>query len=91
MWMRIWGRATVAQRRELRTAWARAIPRIMLDGVRWERVTGPMQATIAVLAQIGWHPVHPNKWIDAEKENMAELEWATIANAGITEAVAAVL
>ena len=50
-----------------------------------------MQATVAVLAQIGWHPVHPNKWMDAEKENMAELEWARFANAGITEAVAAAL
>ena len=61
----------------------------MLNGVHWERVTGPMQATIAVLAQIGWHPVQPSKWMDAEKENLAELEWATFANAGITEAVAA--
>ena len=50
-----------------------------------------MQATIAVLAQIGWHPVHPNKWMDAEKEGLAELEWATFANAAITEAVAAAL
>ena len=46
-----------------------------------------MQATIAVIAQLGWHPVSPDKWMDAEKANLAELEWSPFANAGILEAM----
>ena len=75
------------QRRELRTAWARALPKISLNGVHWERVTGPTQATMAMIAQIDWHTVAPDKWMDTEKENLAELEWSPFANAGILEAM----
>ena len=88
LWMRLWGRANTTQRRDIRIAWSRALPRILLNGIHWERVSGPMQATIAVLSQIGWHPVQPNRWMDGGKDNLAELEWATFANTAITEAVA---
>ena len=56
-----------------------------------ERVTRPLQATIAVIAQIGWHPVHPDKWMDSQKANLADLEWLLLANTGISEAIAAAL
>ena len=91
LWMRLWGRATSTQRRDIRTAWSRAIPRILLNGIHWDRVSGPMQATIAVIAQIGWHSAAPDRWVDTEKANLAELEWSLFANAGILEAMAAAI
>ena len=47
-----------------------------------------MQATIAVLGQVGWHPSAPDKWLSADGKEIAELEWATYANTGIVEAPA---
>ena len=87
MWMRLWARSSEDQRCQLRTAWARALPRVLLGGVRWARVTGPMQATIAVLGQAGWHPVAPDRWISAEGTEYAELDWAPHANVAILEAL----
>ena len=46
-----------------------------------------MQATMAVIAQIGWHPVAPDKWMDTERKNLAELEWSLFANVGILDAM----
>ena len=31
---------------------------------RWHRVTGPLTAVMAVLADIGWVPVGPDRWTD---------------------------
>ena len=78
MWMQLWARASQSQRRSLRVAWARALPRILLGGVRWwARVTGPLQATIAILGQIGWHAVEAARWISKDGNEYAELLWAT--------------
>ncbi len=85
LWMRLWARADKKERKEMRGAWARALPRILLGGLHWERVSGPLQATIAVLGQVGWHPVEPNRWIDASGTEYAELEWSSFANTGILD------
>ena len=86
-WMKLWARATRAQRKELRLAWARSLPRVLLGGVHWRNVVGPLQATQAVLAQVGWRPVAPDNWVSANGDEYAELEWSTFANAGIIEAL----
>ncbi len=49
------------------------------------KVTGPMQATMAVLGGIGWRPVAPDKWIDAAGDQYAELGWSPFANASILD------
>ena len=49
------------------------MPRILLEGVNWACVTGPSQATIAVLGQVGWHPISPDKWLTPDNEEFAEL------------------
>ena len=85
LWMKLWARATRQQRRELRAAWVRALPRILLGGVHWKSVTGPMQATMAVLGQVGWRPIEPDKWITEDGREYGELEWSEYANAGILE------
>ncbi len=70
LWMQLWARAHRAERVELREAWARALPRILLGGLQWHRVTGPMQATIAVLGQVGWHPVAPTNGLRLVAKSM---------------------
>ncbi len=89
LWMRMWARAPAAQRKELEMAWMRALPRVLLGGVHWSRVTGPLQATIAVLGQLGWHPVAPDRWISIDGSEYAELDWSPYANVGILQALAA--
>ncbi len=88
LWMRLWARATPAQRKEIRIAWARALPKVVHRGVKWAQVAGPLQATMAVLGQVGWHPVAPDHWFSAGGTELAELDWAPFANAGIREALA---
>ena len=85
MWIRLWERASKRQRNEIRLAWARGMHRVLLGGVRWMKVTGPMQATMAVLGGIGWRPVAPDKWIDAAGDQYAELGWSPFANASILD------
>ena len=78
-------RANKHERRDFRIAWARALPRILLGRLHWARVSGPVQATIAVLGQVGWHPVSPDKWIAPGGTEYAELGWSEFANAAILD------
>ena len=87
-WMKLWKRASGDERTDLRRAWARALPRTLLKGIHWSTVSGPMQATVAVLGQAGWHPVSPDKWISRTHTEYAELDWSPFANTGILEALA---
>ncbi len=60
-------------RRDVRKAWRRAHPRILLNGVHWGSVTGVMQATIATIGQLGWIPTAPDKWLDESRTQYADL------------------
>ncbi len=90
LWMKLWARASPTDRRDLRKAWARALPRVLLRGVRWSRVAGPLQATMAVLGQCGWHPIEPDRWISPDGSEYAGLQWAPHANVAILVALEAV-
>ena len=50
-------------------------------------MAGPLQATIATLGQLGWHPAAPDHWFTADRRLHAELEWSEFANEGILEAL----
>ena len=60
-WLRMWEEATDQQKKKIRKAWARQLPKL-LHKRPWSRVVGPMGATIATLASIGWKPAAPDKW-----------------------------
>ncbi len=73
MWMRLWSSMPAPARRDVRRAWRRAHPRILLNGVHWGSVTGVMQATIATIGQLGWIPTAPDKWLDESRTQYADL------------------
>ncbi len=73
LWMRLWTSTPDSQKAELRTAWKRALPKLLLKGVNWGLVSGPMQSTIACLGQLGWAPVQPDKWVTEDRLQYADL------------------
>jgi hypothetical protein len=74
MWMRLWETSNRRDKEDIRKAWTRAIPRVLLGGVHWGRVTGPLQATVATLGQLGWTPNGPTRWLTPSKEHYADIE-----------------
>ena len=47
----------------LKTAWRRAMTRVLAGRViNWSNVSGPISATIAVIAEQGWRPISPHHW-----------------------------
>ncbi len=87
MWRRLWATSGSKDKAEIRRAWIRAVPRVLLGGVHWGRVTGALQATVATLGQIGWIPNGPSRWLaparthDADLDDAAPTAGAEIENA----------
>ncbi len=73
MWMRLWQSTPAEERATIRKAWRRALPKVLLKGVHWGRVSGLLQATIATLGQMGWAPVQPDRWLVADRLSYADL------------------
>ncbi len=73
LWRRLWDTTPEAERSDLRKAWRRALPKVLLKGVHWGAVSGPMQATIATLGQVGWAPVQPDRWLTEDRTRYADL------------------
>ncbi len=90
LWQRLWHSSTPSEKRDITKAWQRGHPRVLLQGVKWGRVSGPLQATVAALGQLGWAPVAPNRWLTPDRATMADLDDAApSADAQIAEAVEA--
>ncbi len=87
LWQRLWRSSPPSEKRQIAKAWKRAHPRILLHGVKWGCVSGPLQATVAALGQLGWAPVSPNKWLAPGKDKMADLD-DTAPNAAVQIAAA---
>ena len=49
------------------------MPRLLLPKLDWNKVKGPMAATIATLDMVGWRPVAADRWIDHTGEQFAVL------------------
>ncbi len=73
LWRRLWSTTPDADKADLRKAWRRALPKVLLKGVRWGSVSGPMQATIATVGQLGWAPVQPDRWLTEDRTQYADL------------------
>ncbi len=76
LWRRLWCTTPEADKADLRKAWRRALPKVLLKGVRWGSVSGPMQATIATVGQLGWAPVQPDRWLTEDRTQYADLSEA---------------
>ncbi len=74
LWKRIWRSTPRHERGELREAWRTAVPRILLGGTKWKMVSGPFQATVAVLGQLGWVPATPSCWLAPSRDQYADLD-----------------
>ncbi len=74
LWRRIWSTTKGGERAAVRKAWRTAHPKILLGKVNWGAASGPMQATIATLGQLGWSPVSPSRWLSPDKSTHADLE-----------------
>eukprot|EP00972_Heterocapsa_arctica_P006627 969641-Heterocapsa_arctica.AAC.1 len=70
MWVR-----HMAKNRDHRTAavkfWHRSRQQLGDDGYHWNRVKGPMAATIATLIDIGWQPLSACYWGDSQGNRWA--------------------
>ncbi len=73
MWMRLWNTTPTEEKGAIRKAWRRALPKVLLKGVQWGRVSGPLHATIATLGQMGWAPIQPDKWLVEDRSTYADL------------------
>ncbi len=90
LWQRLWHSSTPREKKEITKAWQHGHPRVLLHGVKWGRVSGPLQATVAALGQLGWAPVAPNHWLAPDRATMADLDDASpSADAQIAEAIEA--
>ncbi len=47
---------------------------MLLHGVKWGCASGPLQATIATLGQLGWALVAPNRLLTADRQTMEDLD-----------------
>ncbi len=74
LWMRLWGAMEGQEKADVRKAWRRILPKVLLGGVRWNLVSGTMHATVAVLGQLGWAPVQPGKWLVEDRGSYADLD-----------------
>ena len=64
----VWLSSSLAARLRLKIHWLKIRSHIREAGPskRWKRVTGPVGAVIACLAEIGWKPHWPGTWLDRE-------------------------
>ena len=62
-WMGIWTRSNPAAKKRIAKSWSKLHRRVALAKSRWQMVRGPASATIAILLDLGWKPVRPNRWI----------------------------
>ena len=73
-WLRIWRQARIPSWK-LRRAWRLALPRVLPEGcdgaIAWDSVVGPLSATIASLASLGWQPSFPEFWVDHQGNQWA--------------------
>ncbi len=74
LWRRIWNTTPQEQRADIKKAWRRAVPKILLHGIKWSKVTGTLQATVATLAQLGWVPSAPSRWATPCRSHYADLD-----------------
>ena len=78
-WVSLWGHQSGLHDRA-RSAWPIVHRRIMSRGnPSWARVTGPMGATIASLASVGWKAEYPQLWEDPRGDR-----WVIDPTAGAT-------
>ena len=61
-WIELWRRMPESQRAQVRQAWPRACSIFSAMLGRWNRVTGLLKATVALLLDIGWGPCAPEQW-----------------------------
>ncbi len=73
LWMRLWGSTKVQERTSIAAAWRSAHLVVLFVGVKWSTVSGPMQATIATLGQLGWAPCSPHQWLAPGRDAYADL------------------
>ncbi len=74
LWMRLWSTMEDQEKADVRRAWRRILPKVLLGGVRWNLVSGVMHATVAVLGQMGWAPVQPGRWLVENRSCYADLD-----------------
>ncbi len=74
LWKRIWYTTPPDQRADIRKAWRTAVPKILLHGIKWSKVTEPLQAIGATLAQLGWAPNTPSRWASPCRTMYADLD-----------------
>jgi hypothetical protein len=62
MWIDLWRQASNAERGHIREAWPVALKEVMARGLHWQKVAGPVSATIAEMAELKWKPITPDSW-----------------------------
>ena len=75
-WIEFWHTADLDLRNRTRKAWSRALPNV-LGPNRWKYVCGFMTATIATLADIGWTPDHPDRWLLPGGDQYCDVDFIT--------------
>ena len=73
LWQRLWASSKVGDRKCIRKAWRRNVPKIVTNKVTWRNVHGPMQATMLTLHRLGWKIPSADMWITPCGNAMANL------------------
>ena len=73
LWCRIWSSSSVKEKKLIRAAWYKSLPQVLLGGIKWAKVAGPIAATQATLAELGWRPNSPDKWLNAAGDGLADI------------------
>ena len=62
MWIELWRQASDAERGHIKEAWHVALKHVMARGTHWQKVAGPVSATITEMAELRWKPILPDSW-----------------------------
>lgn len=65
-WIRLRKQAGQDSRADIQQTRKIALRRMKDAKARWLNVRGPMSATIATAMDLGWAPIHPNRWLNKD-------------------------
>ena len=61
MWFEVWAALGVKERGDTRLTWRLALGDLLTNGA-FSYTTGPVEAAVMAILDIGWSPSAPDKW-----------------------------